>query len=62
MKPDPSFQCTTGVSKADHGYLVDENEIDLRSGVVLEQVKSFCYLGDVIDAGGGAEDAFRNRV
>ena len=32
------------------------------SGVVLEQVKSFCYLGDVIGAGGGAEDASRNRV
>jgi hypothetical protein len=42
--------------------LVDENEIDLGSGVVLEQVKSFCYLGDVIGAGGGAEDASRNRV
>jgi hypothetical protein len=62
LKPDSSFQCTTCVSKAEHGYLVDENEIDLGSGVVLEQVKSFCYLGDVIGAGGGAEDASRNRV
>ena len=40
----------------------DENEIDLGSGVVLEQVKSFCYLGDVIGEGGGADDTSRNRV
>ena len=32
------------------------------SGVVLAQVKSFCYLGDVIGAGGGAVEASRNRV
>ena len=48
LKPDSSFQCTTCVSKQS---MVDENEIDLGSGVVLEQVKSFCYLGDVIGVG-----------
>ena len=42
--------------------MVDENDIDLGTGVVLEQVKSFCYLGDVIVAGGSVEDASRNRV
>lgn len=62
LKPDSSFQCKTCVRKGEHGDLVDKKEIDLGSGVVLEQVKSFCYLGDVIGAGGGAEDASRNRV
>jgi hypothetical protein len=42
--------------------MVEDKEIDIESGIVLEQVKSFCYLGDVSSAGGGAEDASRNRV
>jgi hypothetical protein len=28
----------------------------------LECVDSFCYLGDMLDAGGGVEDVTKNRV
>jgi hypothetical protein len=42
--------------------MVEDKKINIGSGIVLEQVKSFCYLGDVISAGGGAEDTSRNRV
>ena len=62
LRPDTNFQCKACVSNGEHSDLVDKKEIELGSGVVLEQVKSFCYLGDVIGAGGGAEDASRNRV
>jgi hypothetical protein len=42
--------------------MVEDKDINIGSGIVLAQVKSFCYLGDVISAGGGAEDTSRNRV
>jgi hypothetical protein len=42
--------------------MVEDKEINIESGIFLERVKFFCYLGDVIRAGGGAEDASRNRV
>ena len=32
------------------------------AGLRLECVGKFCYLGDVVGAGGGAEDASRARV
>jgi hypothetical protein len=37
-------------------------EISLGAGLQLECVGKFCYLGDVVGAGGGAEDASRARV
>ena len=37
-------------------------EISLGANLQLECVGKFCYLGDVIGAGGGAEDASRARV
>jgi hypothetical protein len=37
-------------------------EISLGSGKKLECVEKFCYLGDMIGAGGGAEEASRVRV
>lgn len=46
---------------------VAEEEVEVPSGgqkgsTRLEYVTSFCYLGDMIGAGGGAEDATRTRV
>ena len=38
-----------------------DDSIHLPDGTV-EEVKSFCYLGDVLDRSGGAETAVRNRV
>jgi hypothetical protein len=37
-------------------------ELILDEGVKFEMVDSFCYLGDMISAGGGAVDASRARV
>ena len=37
-------------------------EISLGTDLRLECVVKFCYLGDVVGAGGGAEDASRARV
>ena len=37
-------------------------EISLGTDLRLECVGKFCYLGDVVGAGGGAEDASRARV
>jgi len=37
-------------------------QISLGVGQNLECVKKFCYLGDMIGAGGGAEEASRTRV
>jgi hypothetical protein len=40
----------------------DRKYVELMQGVKLEVVSDFCYLGDVLDAGGGAEGAARARV
>ena len=37
-------------------------QISLGAGQNLECVDKFCYLGDMIAAGGGAEEASRARV
>ena len=39
-----------------------QQQISLGHGQSLECVEKFCYLGDMIGAGGGAEDASRARV
>jgi hypothetical protein len=38
------------------------NTFTLKQGVVLEKVTSFSYLGDKIQANGGAQEAVRNRI
>ena len=40
----------------------DKLQIKVNADVMLDCVESFCYLGDVIGARGGADDACRNRV
>jgi len=40
----------------------EEAELVLGQDGKLECVKKFCYLGDMLGAGGGAEDASRTRV
>jgi hypothetical protein len=40
----------------------DVKVVELLQGVNLEVVHKFCYLGDMIGAGGGVEDAVRTRV
>jgi hypothetical protein len=41
---------------------VAQRELSLRAGEALEIVDRFCYLGDMIGDGGGAEEASRVRV
>jgi hypothetical protein len=36
--------------------------VELDDGSKFELVDKFCYLGDMLSAGGGAEDASRTRV
>jgi len=38
------------------------SEVELGQGEKLEVVQKFCYLGDMIGSGGGAEEAARARV
>ena len=58
------FHCT----KCVHGSPVRPEELkeislgDESAGLRLECVGKFCYLGDMVGAGGGAEDASRARV
>ncbi len=39
-----------------------DQRLDIGSGITLEKVSSFCYLGDVLDAGGGVDSAVTARV
>ena len=40
----------------------DKLQIKVKADVMLDCVENFCYLGDVIGARGGADEACRNRV
>ena len=62
LKPDPKFQCKSCISGAQGGQLVDHREIDIGEDDSLEMVQQFCYLGDMIGAGGGSEEAVRCRI
>ena len=41
---------------------MERKEIEIAVNEKLECVEQFCYLGDMIGAGGGAEDASRVRT
>ena len=53
-------KCKSGVDPA--GVPVMPRQISLGNGQDLECVEEFCYLGDMIGAGGGAGEAARARV
>ncbi len=36
-------------------------QVKVKDDVLLDCVENFCYLGDLIGVGGGAEEASRNR-
>ena len=55
------FQCSKCVG-GDLGKLEEQKDVILEQGGKLECVDKFCYLGDMIGAGGGAEEASRTRV
>src|ERR1700761_8809480 len=60
-KADENFSCSVCVSDG-HSNTVLEKEVLLGAVGSLECVDKFCYLGDMISCGGGADDAVRNRV
>jgi len=63
LKEGMGYRCPVcegkGQSKVDDKVVV---ELQLGQSDKLECVKKFCYLGDMIGAGGGAEEASRTRV
>ena len=54
LRPDPNFRCTRCLGKAQpiDGQTVKEVKVDDEK---LEAVPEFCYLGDMLSAGGGCE-------
>jgi hypothetical protein len=62
LKPDPNFHCKSCVSGNQSLQMVDHKEIDMGEDGKLEMVEQFCYLGDMIGAGGGSEEAVRCRT
>jgi hypothetical protein len=61
LKEDPNFKCSTCISGGQN-RLYEKRELVLGPESSLEIVDNFCYLGDVIGAGGGAEEATRART
>ena len=55
------FQCQVCNGGA-YFQLNERQDLKLEDEGTLECVDRFCYLGDVIGAGGGVEEASRNRV
>ena len=55
------FKCATCVAGQEQG-MEEGRELVLGPNIALEVVDKFCYLGDVIGAGGGAEEASRARI
>ena len=55
------FLCRRCV-EGDTGQVQEVEAIEIMPGVELECVDKFCYLGDMLGAGGGVEEASRARV
>jgi hypothetical protein len=62
LTPDPEFQCKNCVSGVQNDQRVEDRVMDLGEDGSLEMVQQFCYLGDMIGAGGGSEEAVRCRI
>jgi hypothetical protein len=62
LKEDPRYKCPVCLGQVKSKYDTVVEEVELSQGEKLEVVQKFCYLGDMIGSGGGAEEAVRNRV
>ena len=60
MRPNPDFSCARCLNTARtfDGRMIKEVEVDDEK---LEAVPEFCYLGDMLSAGGGCELAAVTR-
>jgi hypothetical protein len=56
------FVCRKCERGAQEVEAVGDENLDIGDGVVLEKVTKFCYLGDMLDAEGGADSAVTARV
>ncbi len=56
-------KCSSG-TQLSKDKIVDKDDqgLDIGSGITLEMVSCFCYLGDVLDARGGVDSAVTARV
>ena len=54
LRPDPDFRCARCLGKARpiDGRLVKEVQVD---DEIVKAIPEFCYLGDMLSAGGGCE-------
>src|SRR5665811_653595 len=63
LKEEMSFKCPTCASQKPTRKVAEERvEVRMGQDCGIECVDKFCYLGDMIGAGGGAEEAARARV
>ena len=60
LRPDPNFVCPRclGSARAIDGRPFTQVDVD---GAMLDVEDSFCYLGDMLDAGGGCDNAVATR-
>ncbi len=56
-------KCSSG-ARLSKDEIVDNDDqgLDIGSGITLEKVSSFCYLGNVLDAEGGVDSTVTPRV
>lgn len=63
LKADQGYKCSRCLSGDVGGENVaTKAELTMADGKKIELVDKFCYLGDMIGAGGGVEEATRTRV
>ncbi|XP_065319053.1 uncharacterized protein LOC135927041 [Gordionus sp. m RMFG-2023] len=56
---DGGIRCIKGVHNNDN---VENDGLDIGNGLTLGKVDKFCYLGDMLNADGGADSALVARV
>jgi hypothetical protein len=64
-KVEKVFKCSVCLGQRKgrmEGTAEDVKAVELTQGINVEVVHKFCYLGDMIGSGGGAEEAVRARV
>ena len=62
LKEDPGYRCAKCIGGCCIEGSAAEYEVVLEDGSSLECVNRFCYLGDMLGAAGGCEEASRTRV
>ena len=57
LKDDPGYRCAKCVGGCRAEVDVGRQEVVLEDGSSFECVNKFCYLGDMLGAAGGCEEA-----